>query len=102
MINPSDAATYGISEGDVVKVYNDRGAILVGAHVTPRVRPGVVTVWEGGWYTPQQPGVVGSLDLGGDPNVLISGAQPEPVCDGMQNSALVLVAKWSGQMRGKR
>jgi anaerobic selenocysteine-containing dehydrogenase len=94
-INPVDATARGLNDGDVVRVYNDRGAILCGVHVTERIRPSVVRIQEGGWYTPQQPGVVGSLDLGGNVNVLISGEQPEPVCDGMHGEALVQVEKWT-------
>ena len=33
-INPADAAARGIREGDVVRVFNDRGACLAGASST--------------------------------------------------------------------
>ena len=95
-INPVDAAPRGLKTGDVARVFNDRGAILRGVRVTERIIPGTVVVWEGGWYTPQQPGVVGALDLGGNPNCLISGRQPDPLCDGMIDNARVEVVKWEG------
>ena len=41
-INPADAAARGIENGDVVNVYNERGAVLGGAYVTERMMPGVV------------------------------------------------------------
>ncbi len=88
-MNPLDAAARGIQTGDIVRLYNDRGSILCAADVTERLRPGVVHVWEGGWYTPYQ-----SMDVGGNPNVLLSRRQPEAVCDGMVNSALVGVEPW--------
>ncbi len=37
-----DAATRGISEGDLVDVFNDRGSLSLRAHVNGGVRPGVV------------------------------------------------------------
>lgn len=70
LINPQDAEARGISDGDIVRVFNDRGAILAGAVVTDRVRPGVVRVNEGGWYDPITRGEVGALDKYGSANVL--------------------------------
>lgn len=96
LINPEDATAYGLKTGDVVHVFNDRGQILAGAHVSEEQQPKTVWVSEGGWYTPQQPGVVNSIDLGGNVECLISGRQPEPLCDGMINSALVQIEKWNG------
>nr|MDG6907059.1 molybdopterin-dependent oxidoreductase [Nitrososphaerota archaeon] len=96
LINTADAATYGLSKGDVVRVFNDRGQLLAGAFPTDEQAPKTIWVSEGGWYTPQQPGVVNSIDLGGNVEVLIDSRQPEPLCDGMINSALVQIEKWNG------
>jgi trimethylamine-N-oxide reductase (cytochrome c) len=41
-INPVDAAAKGIENGDIVKIFNDRGATLGGALVTHRIIPGAV------------------------------------------------------------
>lgn len=46
-INPADAAARGISDGDVVKVYNERGAVLTGAYVTERIIAGAVSIDHG-------------------------------------------------------
>jgi len=70
MINPADAEARGIADGDVVRVFNDRGQVLAGAVVTDAVRPSVVVVYEGGWYDPAPGGEVGALDAYGDVNVL--------------------------------
>lgn len=70
LINTEDAAKRGIVDGDVVRVFNDRGQILAGAKVTDAIRPGVLRVNEGGWYDPLEPGKPGSLDRYGDANVL--------------------------------
>jgi molybdopterin guanine dinucleotide-containing S/N-oxide reductase-like protein len=42
-INSSDARARGIVDGDTVKVYNDRGEILLKARVDGMVQPGVVS-----------------------------------------------------------
>ena len=52
LINPLDAASRGIAGGDVVRVYNARGACLAGAIITDAVRPGVVQLSCGAWYDP--------------------------------------------------
>jgi trimethylamine-N-oxide reductase (cytochrome c) len=67
-INTQDAADRGIADGDVVRVFNDRGQLLAGAKVTDAMRPGVIRVNEGGWYNPLEPGKVGSLCKYGDVN----------------------------------
>ncbi|WP_026436257.1 molybdopterin-dependent oxidoreductase [Acidovorax sp. JHL-9] len=41
-IHPDDAATRGIADGAVVRVFNDRGSYLCHATVSRRARPGVV------------------------------------------------------------
>jgi biotin/methionine sulfoxide reductase len=52
-INPQDAAARGIAEGDVVRVFNDRGACLAGATLTDAICRGVVRLSCGAWYDPQ-------------------------------------------------
>jgi anaerobic dimethyl sulfoxide reductase subunit A len=52
-----DAAARGIADGDCVKVFNDRGAIMIKARLTKRIRPGVVAVPQGAWYAPDADGV---------------------------------------------
>jgi anaerobic dimethyl sulfoxide reductase subunit A len=38
-------------------VYNDRGVVVLPAKVTPRIRPGVINIPQGAWYTPDENGV---------------------------------------------
>lgn len=61
-INPIDARKRGIKDGDIVKVFNERGAVLVGARVWERIMPGVVYVDHGSRYDPI---ILGELDRGG-------------------------------------
>jgi molybdopterin guanine dinucleotide-containing S/N-oxide reductase-like protein len=94
-INPVDAEARGLKDHDLVKVYNQRGAIICAARVTERIMPGVVSIWEGGWYQPQEPGNRDSIDLGGNMNVLID-PRPGELTHGMIANTLVQVEKWRG------
>ena len=66
-INPADAMARGIESGDIVKVFNERGAVLGGAYVTERLMPGVVYMDHGARYDPIVPG---ELDRGGAINTI--------------------------------
>jgi biotin/methionine sulfoxide reductase len=70
VMHPADAAARGIADGDVVRVFNDRGACLAGVIVSDEVMRGVVQLSTGAWYDPAEPGVAGSLCKHGNPNVL--------------------------------
>jgi len=48
-INTEDAAARGISDGDPVEIFNDRGAVIAGAVVSDEIMPGVISLYEGGW-----------------------------------------------------
>lgn len=41
-INPVDASTYGIQEGDYVRLYNDRGQVVVKATLDASMQPGMM------------------------------------------------------------
>ena len=52
-MNPADAATKGIVEGDIVKVFNDRGHVVMPVELNSGVQPGSITVphgWEKGQF----------------------------------------------------
>ncbi|GAB2713341.1 trimethylamine-N-oxide reductase TorA [Halomonas garicola] len=72
-LNPRDAEERDIKDGDVVRVFNDRGQLLAGAVVTEDIMPGVIRVQEGGWFDPVDPTEIGSLCSYGDVNVLTPG-----------------------------
>lgn len=69
-----DARERGLKAGDVVRVFNDRGAFLAGVRLAEpdTLLQGVVQVPTGAWYDPQEPGKVGSLEKHGNPNVVTS------------------------------
>ena len=69
-LHPEDARARGISDGDVVRVFNDRGACLAGAVLDPNLRRSVVQLSTGAWWDPVSPGDPSALDRHGNPNVL--------------------------------
>ncbi|TGC18829.1 trimethylamine-N-oxide reductase TorA [Escherichia sp. E2562] len=69
-ISPQDARARGIANGDVVRVFNDRGQVLVGAVVSDLYAPGVIRIHEGAWYDPDKGGELNALCKYGNPNVL--------------------------------
>ncbi len=48
-IHPADAAARGIADGDEVRVFNRLGEVHCEATLTPRLRPGVVSLPKGLW-----------------------------------------------------
>jgi anaerobic dimethyl sulfoxide reductase subunit A len=87
-INPADAESRGIRTGDEIHVFNDRGKVWITAWVTERIKPGVVSIFEGSWYEPDENGV----DRGACANTLT----PDTYSGGgaaVMNTSLVQVAK---------
>jgi anaerobic selenocysteine-containing dehydrogenase len=90
-LNPAEAAARGIQEGDIVKIFNERGIVLGGAYVTERLMPGVAYMDHGARWDPIIPGV---LDRGGAINTITPHNITSKNCTGMVVSGfLVEVAK---------
>ncbi|AZG74923.1 DMSO/selenate family reductase complex A subunit [Shewanella livingstonensis] len=84
-MNPKDASSRGLADGDMVHVYNGRGTIELPVKLTPRVTPGVCSLGQGAWYKPDASGKVGPsghvVDIGGCINTLTK-YHPSPVSKG--------------------
>jgi biotin/methionine sulfoxide reductase len=94
MINVQDALARGIIDGSIVRLFNNRGAVLAGAVVSQDIRPGVVRLSTGAWYDPLTPG---GLDVHGNPNVLTADHGTSSLAQGPSaHTALVEVELWSG------
>lgn len=72
LVNSKDAEKLGFSTGDVVKVYNSRGAVLAGVSVTDDIKEGTVAIDEGAWYSPMHGEEENTLCVSGQVNVLTS------------------------------
>jgi len=88
IVNDIDASTRGISNGDMVRVFNDRGETMTPARVTKRIMPGVALLPEGAWYEPDEKGV----DKAGSANVLTRD-EPSPGGSFAYNTGLVQIEK---------
>ena len=98
-IHPIDAKARGIADGDIVRVFNSRGAALAGVLVTEEVRPGVIQFATGAWYDPVKPGTENSLDKHGNPNVLTRDVGTSQLGQGPSaHSALVDVERFEGDL----
>jgi trimethylamine-N-oxide reductase (cytochrome c) len=99
-INSEDAAERGINENDLVKVFNDRGAVICAAQVTERLPPGTVHSYEScANYDPVgEPG--DSPDRGGCINQLTPSRNMIKQSHSMAaNSCLIQIEKWIGEIQ---
>jgi trimethylamine-N-oxide reductase (cytochrome c) len=85
-INPADAAVRGIREGDIVKVFNQRGAVLGGARVTERILVGAVSQDHGARHDP----LPKDLDRGGSNNLLAPQGKVSQNCLGVVSSGFLV------------
>jgi trimethylamine-N-oxide reductase (cytochrome c) len=86
-IHPSTAEARGIKDRDIVKAYNERGAVLCGARVWERIMPGVSYVDHGArvdWIIP------GELDRGGAINLISPAKTVSKNCPGMASSGYLV------------
>ena len=98
-INTADAKSRNIKDGDVVRVFNDRGQTLAGARVTDDIRPGVIAICEGGWYDPETRGEPGSLCKHGHANALVKDKPTSRFSQSCNaNTSLVQIEKYGGEV----
>jgi trimethylamine-N-oxide reductase (cytochrome c) len=101
-IGVQDAQARGIRHHDLVKVFNDRGAVICVADVSPLLAPGVVKSFESS--AEFQPIEVDGewVDIGGCVNVLTpSRPQMKGTSSMAPNSCLVQVERWRNGVGGR-
>lgn len=69
-MHPADAAPHGIGDGDIIRLFNERGACLAAVKLTQDIRQGVIQLPTGAWYDPADPSEDKPLCVHGNPNVL--------------------------------
>jgi biotin/methionine sulfoxide reductase len=65
MMHPDDAVARGLSEGDIVRLKNSRGACIAELRLSTSIRQGVIQIATGAWFTP-----MGNTCMLGNPNTL--------------------------------
>ncbi|HZR49785.1 MAG TPA: molybdopterin-dependent oxidoreductase [Streptosporangiaceae bacterium] len=94
-MHPSDAAARGLRDGDLVRIFNDRGACLAGLRVDDAARPGVIQLSTGAWYDPDPADP--SYCRHGNPNVLTADVPSSTLSQGCAGQlTLVDVAAYRG------
>jgi biotin/methionine sulfoxide reductase len=100
-ISPPDAARRGVRAGDVVRVFNSRGACLAGAVIDSDVMPGVAVMATGAWFDP--PAASGEPERHGNPNVLTLDIGTSPLAQGTSAlTALVEIERWNAPVPAVR
>jgi len=96
-IHPEDAVSRGLRNGDLVRVFNDRGACLAGVVIDDALRPRVVQLSTGAWYDPLNPADPNPLCVHGNPNVLTADIGTSRLGQGCAGQhALVDIEAWTG------
>lgn len=100
-MNPADAAARGIAEGDIVRLFNDRGACLASVTLTDGCAPGVAQLPTGAWYDPQPtPDADGRrMCLHGNPNVLTRDLGTSALAQGCTGQLTAVdIARYDGDL----
>lgn len=97
-LHPADAASHGIAEGDIVRIFNDRGSCFAAARLNDAMIRGVIQLPTGSWYDPAEPGVRDDVCVHGNPNVLTRDKGTSSLAQGPSaHSCLVDIEKWQGE-----
>lgn len=75
----ADASSRGLRDGDLVRVFNDRGSTLAAVAIRADLMEGVVQLPTGAWWDPIEPG---GLCRAGNPNVLTRDAGTSSLAQG--------------------
>jgi biotin/methionine sulfoxide reductase len=98
-MHPDDARARSIVDGDIVRVFNDRGACLAAVRISTALRKGVVQLPTGAWFDPLDPAVDGSLEKHGNPNVLTRDRGTSRLGQGpTAHSCLVEIERFDGEL----
>lgn len=94
-LNPVDAASRGVVDGDVVRIFNERGAVLAGVVISEHIAAGIVQLATGAWYDPDDSGMCKH----GNPNVLTRDKGTSQLGQGpTAHTCLVNFEKFTGEL----
>ena len=94
-MNPDDIRVRGLSAGDTVRVFNDRGACLAGLAVDAGIKAGVAMIATGAWFTPDL-NAPEAPERAGTANVLTRDIGTSELTQGPNAmSCLVEVSRWT-------
>ena len=95
-ISPADAAARGIAQRDLIRVFNDRGAVICAADIAQTLAPGVVKTYESCAELDLIETDQGLVDRGGSINLLTNSRPQVAGTDASApNSCLVQIERWN-------
>jgi anaerobic dimethyl sulfoxide reductase subunit A len=86
-----DAVSRKIKNGDLVKIWNDRGSMIIKCRLTRKIMPGVVDIPQGAWYKPDNEGI----DRGGNVNILSTEKWTALAKGNAQHTIMVEIEKYT-------
>lgn len=99
MLHPAAASARGIADGDIVRLFNGRGACLAAAVLNDGVRADVVQLATGAWFDPLEPGTPGSICKHGNPNMLTPDKGTSRLAQGpIAHTCLIEIEKYDGEL----
>lgn len=87
-----DALSRNIKSGDLVRIFNDRGSMIIRCRLTRKIMPGVVDIPQGAWYKPDANG----NDRGGNVNILSTDRWTALAKGNAQHTIMVEIEKHNG------
>lgn len=97
-LHPDAARARGLAEGDVIRLWNARGACLAGLRLDDGLRRDCIVLPTGAWYDPRI--VDGAwLEVHGNPNALTLDRGTSGLAQGnIAHTTLVRVERWNGPL----
>lgn len=96
-MHPSEASARGLREGDVVRIFNDRGSCLAGLTLSEALAPGIAQLSTGAWYDPDPTDP--SFCRHGNPNVLTADRPSSLLSQGCTGQlCLVHIEPYTGEV----
>lgn len=98
-MNARDAEARGIRDGDVVRIFNDRGSCLAAAVISENIREDTIELATGAWYWTEETGDRQPLEVHGNPNVLTKDIGSSSLAQGpTAHSCLVEMERFDAQL----
>lgn len=89
-VNPKDAGKLGIKHHDILKMYNERGAVMGAAYITERIMEGVISQDHGARVDALEIGFGKGIDRGGANNLIAPSAITSKNSPGMVTSGFLV------------
>ena len=98
-INAVDATRRGIRNGDIVRVFNSRGAFLAAAQIAEDLLQGVAVIATGAWFDPEVWDPANRLERHGNPNAVTLDIGSSDLAQAtVAQTCLVEIEKFQGEV----